>query len=122
MVQRTVLKVQLSCEKCKKKLLKSISGLEGVDKIELDSAKGTLTVTGDADPYKVIIRATKAIKCVEVMTVGPPPPPTKKPVENKSPEKINIFPCNISLPNKCVCGPIAVVHMPPEPCTTCTIM
>ncbi|MFS8010484.1 hypothetical protein Hanom_Chr14g01297831 [Helianthus anomalus] len=29
MVQRTVLKVRLSCEKCRKKILKSVSGLYG---------------------------------------------------------------------------------------------
>ena len=29
MVQRTVLKVDLSCSKCKKKLLKAVSALEG---------------------------------------------------------------------------------------------
>ncbi|CAH1437235.1 unnamed protein product [Lactuca virosa] len=128
MVQRTVLKVLLSCEKCKKKLLKSVSSLQGVDKIEIDAAKGTLTVTGDADPYEIILQARKAIKCVEVVTIGPPPPAPKKEDEKKPPEKkpdheFHICSCNMSLPNTCVvCQPWAVVHMPPEPCTTCTIM
>ncbi|CAI9272333.1 unnamed protein product [Lactuca saligna] len=129
MVQRTVLKVLLSCEKCKKKLLKSVSSLEGVDKIEIDGAKGTLTVTGDADPYEIILQTRKAIKCVEVVTIGPPPPPPKKVDEKKPPEikpiqKVHMCSCNnMSLPNTCVvCQPLAVVHMPPEPCTTCTII
>ncbi|KAI3519225.1 hypothetical protein L1887_08252 [Cichorium endivia] len=128
MVQRTVLKVLLPCEKCKKKVLKSVSGVQGVDKIEIDEAKGTLTVTGDADPYEIILRTRKAIKCVEVVTIGPPPAPQKKPDEKKPPEKkpepnAHFSLCNMSLPNSCVvCRPMAVVHMPPEPCTTCTIM
>ncbi|XP_077252944.1 heavy metal-associated isoprenylated plant protein 43-like [Tasmannia lanceolata] len=95
MVQRTVLKVDISCQKCKKKLLKAVSGLEGIDKIELDAAKNTLTVTGDVDPYKIIVETRKTNKSVEVMTIGPPPPPPKpdagggqkKPDEKKPEEK-----------------------------------
>ncbi|XP_076897820.1 heavy metal-associated isoprenylated plant protein 43-like [Bidens hawaiensis] len=87
MVQRTVLKVQLSGEKSKKKILTAVSGLQGVDHIEIDVAKGTLTVTGDADPYEIIIRVKKTGKFVEVLTVGPPPAPPKKPEEKKPPEK-----------------------------------
>ncbi|KAM7516217.1 hypothetical protein LguiA_005800 [Lonicera macranthoides] len=92
MVHKTVLKVEISCEKCKKKLLKAVSGLEGVDKIEIDGAKGTLTITGDADPYEIIVRTRKTGKFVEVVTIGPPPAPPKpdppkKPEEKKVDEK-----------------------------------
>ncbi|PON71456.1 Heavy metal-associated domain containing protein [Parasponia andersonii] len=83
MVQRTVLKVDLSCLKCKKKLLKAVSTLEGVDKIEVDAAKGTLTVTGNADPYKIIISVRKAGKHADVVNVGPPPAPPKPADEKK---------------------------------------
>ncbi|WCJ24976.1 Heavy metal transport/detoxification superfamily protein [Euphorbia peplus] len=90
MVQRTVLKVDISCQKCKKKILKAVSTLEGVDKIEVDEAKGTLTVTGNVDPYKVIIRTRKAGKHnnAEVISIGPPPPPPKPPQDQaqKKPE------------------------------------
>ncbi|KAJ0464073.1 putative heavy metal-associated domain, HMA, heavy metal-associated domain superfamily [Helianthus annuus] len=104
MVQRTVLKVRLSCEKCRKKILKSVSGLYGVDKIEIDAAKDTLTVTGDADPYVIIKQARKVIKCVEVVTIGPPPQPPKKPEEKKSVDKkpeVTIHPF-IHIPQSCV--------------------
>jgi len=77
MVQRTVLKVDISCLKCKKKILKAVTGLEGVDQIEVDAAKGTLTVTGNADPYEIIVRCRKAGKFAEVVSVGPPPAPPK---------------------------------------------
>ncbi|GAV90942.1 HMA domain-containing protein [Cephalotus follicularis] len=89
MVQRTVLKVEISCEKCKKQLLKAVSALQGVDKIEIDAAKGTLTVTGDADPYEIIVRARKVGKFAEVISIGPPPKQDakKKPEENKPKEK-----------------------------------
>ncbi|KAK9129809.1 hypothetical protein Sjap_010296 [Stephania japonica] len=88
MVQRTVLKVEISCQKCKKNLLRAVSGLEGVDKVEVDAAKGTLTVTGDADPYKVVVSTRKTNKFAEVVSIGPPPKPDgggaqKKPEEKK---------------------------------------
>ncbi|KAM0022253.1 putative heavy metal-associated domain, HMA, heavy metal-associated domain superfamily [Helianthus debilis subsp. tardiflorus] len=137
MVQRTVLKVQLSGEKSKKKILRAVSGLQGVDHIEIDGAKGTLTVTGDADPYEIILRTKKSGKFVEVVTVGPPPappkkpeekkpeekkPPEKKPEEKKPPEKkpeekkpdqnFHVHPYNLHYPQDCViCQQMAMVHM-----------
>ncbi|XP_009340756.1 heavy metal-associated isoprenylated plant protein 12-like [Pyrus x bretschneideri] len=88
MVQRTVLKVDIHCQKCQRKLLKAVSVLEGVDKLEVDAAKGTLTVTGDCDPYEIIVRTRKACKYAEVVSIGPPPkPPEKKPEQTKPKEK-----------------------------------
>ncbi|KAK9062013.1 hypothetical protein SSX86_019197 [Deinandra increscens subsp. villosa] len=150
MVQRTVLKVQVSCEKSKKKILRAVSGLHGVDQIEIDGAKGTLTVTGDADPYEIISRTKKAGKFVEVVTVGPPPappkkpeekkpeekkPPEKKPEEKKPPEKkpeekkpdpnFHMHPYNAHYPQDCViCQQMAMGHMNrwEEPGSNCTVM
>ncbi|CAK9157118.1 unnamed protein product [Ilex paraguariensis] len=132
MVQRTVLKVDISCQKCKKKLLKSVSGLKGVDKIEIDGAKGTLTVTGDADPYEIIVRARKTGKFSEVVSIGPSPPPPnhdppkkpeeKKPEEKKPEQKAQLM---IHTPQNCpVCERIAFVQIVPrnEPDPSCTIM
>ncbi|KZV25955.1 hypothetical protein F511_08900 [Dorcoceras hygrometricum] len=87
MVQKTVLRVDVSCEKCKKKIIKAVSGLRGIDKVEVDGVKGILSVTGDADPYEIIIRTRKAAKFVEVVSVGPPPAPQKKEAQNKSEDK-----------------------------------
>lgn len=58
-----------------------------MEKIEIDGAKGTLSVTGDADPYEVIMRSRKAGKFAEVVSIGPPPaPPKPKPDGQKKPE------------------------------------
>ncbi|KAL4577654.1 hypothetical protein LXL04_013765 [Taraxacum kok-saghyz] len=141
MVQRTVLKVQLSTDKCKKKILRSVSGLQGVDKIEIDVAKGTVTITGDADPYEIISRTKKAGKFVEVVTVGPPPAPPKKPEEKKPEEKKppekkpeekkpkedvhQIHPYNNHMPQDCVvCRQITMEHMNrwEGQASTCSIM
>ncbi|KAK8717579.1 hypothetical protein V6N13_044840 [Hibiscus sabdariffa] len=89
MPKKTVLKVDISCHKCRKKLLKAISGLQGVDKIEVDAGKGTISVTGDADPYDIIVRTRKVGRHVELVSVGPPPQPPKEPQkkpEEKKPE------------------------------------
>ncbi|KAF8012637.1 hypothetical protein BT93_I0714 [Corymbia citriodora subsp. variegata] len=136
MVKKTVLKVSIPCEKCKKKLLKAVSTLEGVDKIEVDSSKGMLTVTGDVDPYDVVLRARKAGKYAEIVSIGPPPPPPKqdekkkpeeKKPEEKKPEekKPETKATHIHPPCDCpVCWQMAVVHTPiwEEPQPSCSIM
>ncbi|KAH7658786.1 Copper chaperone domain-containing protein [Dioscorea alata] len=81
MVKRIVLKVDVSCQKCKRKLMQAISRSQGVDKIEIDVIKSTVTVTGDADPIEVIMRTRKAGKFAEIISIGPPPPPPKQTVE-----------------------------------------
>ncbi|RVX16426.1 hypothetical protein CK203_006201 [Vitis vinifera] len=86
MAQRTVLKVDIWCPKCQKKLLQAVSGLEGVNTIDIDATKGLLTVTGEADPYEIIVRARKACKHAEVVTIGPPPAPQRSP-KMRSPKK-----------------------------------
>ncbi|PWA52072.1 hypothetical protein CTI12_AA357070 [Artemisia annua] len=107
---------------------------EGVDKIEIDAAKDTVAITGDGDPYEIIVQARKAVKCgVEVVTIGPPPkkpdekkPDEKKPGDEKPKDKgcTCIFPPPyIHYPHSCLaCRQVAVVHMNPDPCTTCSIM
>ncbi|KAJ3694323.1 hypothetical protein LUZ60_009803 [Juncus effusus] len=83
MAKRTELKVDISCEKCKQKVLKAVSGLEGIDKIDANSEKGTLVVTGDVDPIDVIVRVRKAGKRAEIITIGPPPKPEEKKKEDE---------------------------------------
>ncbi|KAE8010527.1 hypothetical protein FH972_006894 [Carpinus fangiana] len=104
--------------------------IAGVDKVEADAAKGTLTVTGDADPYEIIVHIRKAGKCAEVVSIGPPPAPPKKPDEKepdkKKPDhpKIKVqIPC---MPHNClfVCEPVAMVPVGlwDEPNPPCSIM
>ncbi|KAL3844726.1 hypothetical protein ACJIZ3_002129 [Penstemon smallii] len=129
-VQRTVLKVDISCKKCKTKLLKAVSGLPGVDKVEVDGSKGTLTVTGDADPYEIIVRTRKAGKYAEVVSIGPPPAPQKqeaqkKPDEKKPEEKKAPNPAHIHKPFNCpICERILVIPMTrwEEPSPHCSIL
>uniref|UniRef100_A0A0E0KWA2 HMA domain-containing protein n=1 Tax=Oryza punctata TaxID=4537 RepID=A0A0E0KWA2_ORYPU len=89
MSKKTVLRVDTSCDKCKRKILQAVSGLQGVDKIEIDSEKGTMTVTGSVDPVDVIERTRKAGKRAEVVTIGAPPPASSssKPAEQQQKKK-----------------------------------
>ncbi|KAI3461937.1 hypothetical protein Pfo_018600 [Paulownia fortunei] len=134
MVQKTVLKVDISCEKCKTKLLKAVSGLQGVDKVEVDGAKGTLSVTGDADPYEIIVKTRKAGKYAEVVSIGPPPAPQKqeekkkpdeKKAEEKKPEQKPQPQIQIHTPFTCpICERIPVIPMTrwEEPSPQCSIL
>jgi hypothetical protein len=103
--------------------------IAGVDKVEVDAAKGTLTVTGNADPCEIIVCIRKAGKCAEVVSIGPPPEPDKKPDEKepdkekpdeKEPDKKK--PC---MPHNClVCEIVATVPVGrwDEPNPPCSIM
>jgi hypothetical protein len=61
-----------------------------VDKIEIDSEKGTMTVTGGVDPVDVV-EATrrKACKRADIVTIGSAAtaPSSSKPEEKKKPEQ-----------------------------------
>lgn len=44
----------MACQHCKATVEKSISALEGVERVEVDLSKGTATVSGDTAPEKVV--------------------------------------------------------------------
>lgn len=95
----------------------------GVDKIEMDSAKSTLTVTGNVDPIDVIVRTRKVGRYAEVISVGPPPKPDEKKPDEKKPDakKPDLPPpVFIPVPSCSVCQRTIVVD---EYChTPCSIL
>ncbi|ONI32606.1 hypothetical protein PRUPE_1G375500 [Prunus persica] len=72
MSKKTVVSVELLCSKCRKKVMKLIATVEGITSIVLDPSKNTVTVTGDADPVKVIKKVRKFRKSASVVSIGPP--------------------------------------------------
>ncbi|WOK94908.1 heavy metal-associated isoprenylated plant protein 3-like [Canna indica] len=48
-----VLKVDMHCEGCTKKVIKSVKGVSGVEAVKADAASGKLTVVGKLDPWKL---------------------------------------------------------------------
>lgn len=68
-----VLKLELHCEGCAKKVRRSISNLEGVEKVKSDCKANKLNVTGSVDPtWLREVVETKTKKKVEL--ISPPPP------------------------------------------------
>ncbi|KAM6559923.1 hypothetical protein CsatA_029162 [Cannabis sativa] len=81
--RKTVLKVVINCEKCKKDILQAITKLSGIDEIVVDAEKDSLTVVGEVDPIMLAKKIKKNTgKVVDILSVGPPkqPQPPKPPV------------------------------------------
>ncbi|KAI3472288.1 hypothetical protein Pfo_029803 [Paulownia fortunei] len=67
-----VLKLDLHCEGCAKKVRRAISHFEGVEKVKADCAANKLTVTGNVDPAWLRERAEyKTKKKVELISPQP---------------------------------------------------
>ncbi|XP_011015695.1 PREDICTED: uncharacterized protein LOC105119269, partial [Populus euphratica] len=87
LLQKAVLKVELHDEKAKKKAMKIVSGLSGVDTVSIDMKDKKMTVTGDIDPVCIVAKLRK-LCCTEIVTVGPAKEPEKKKDETpKKPEE-----------------------------------
>lgn len=67
-----VLKIDLHCDGCAKKVKKSIRHFEGVESVKADSASNKLTVTGKVDPTRLKERLEyKTKKKVEIISPQP---------------------------------------------------
>ncbi|KAI3705323.1 hypothetical protein L1987_75559 [Smallanthus sonchifolius] len=96
-----VLKLDLHCNGCAKKIKKSISQFEGVESVKADTAGNKLTVTGKVDPTRIKERVEfKTKKKVEILSPQPKKdggaggeekkkdnPPEKKPDDKKPDDK-----------------------------------
>ncbi|KAK6124760.1 hypothetical protein DH2020_041494 [Rehmannia glutinosa] len=78
-----VLKVDMHCEACARKVARALKGFEGVEEVTADYKASKVVVKGKAaDPVKVCQRIQrKSGKKVEIVSPLPKPPP-----ENKQPE------------------------------------
>lgn len=97
--------------------------LAGVDKIEVDAAKGTLTVTGDADPVDIIVRTRRTGQSAEVVSIGPPPPPPNQDAAGGGQKKPDQKAQQVHVPQTChVCEQMGVLVGPYDPHVSCSIM
>ncbi|KAF5180023.1 hypothetical protein FRX31_030387 [Thalictrum thalictroides] len=83
MSKKTVVSVDLLCSKCKKKAMKLVANIEGINSIVADSSKSTLTVVGEADPVKIIKNVRKYRKSAQIVSIGAPPKQDEKKDEQK---------------------------------------
>ncbi|KVI09505.1 heavy metal-associated isoprenylated plant protein 6-like [Cynara cardunculus var. scolymus] len=92
-----VLKVDLHCDGCAKKITKSIRQFEGVESVKADTAGNKLTVTGKVDPMRIKERVEyKTKKTVQILSPQPAKkeeekddkkPPAAKPDGNNADDK-----------------------------------
>ncbi|KAL5769347.1 hypothetical protein ACOSQ2_016130 [Xanthoceras sorbifolium] len=80
-----VLKVDMHCEACARKVARALKGFEGVEDVSADSKASKVVVKGKAaDPIKVRERLQKKSgRKVELISPLPKPPSEEKPEENK---------------------------------------
>uniref|UniRef100_A0ACD5ZJD9 Uncharacterized protein n=1 Tax=Avena sativa TaxID=4498 RepID=A0ACD5ZJD9_AVESA len=85
--QDIVLKVEMHCQGCAKKVKKSLLRFEGVENVTADSRSKTVVVKSrTADPAKVCERVQRKTKRrVELISPLPPPPPEEEEKKEESP-------------------------------------
>ncbi|XP_049392459.1 heavy metal-associated isoprenylated plant protein 7-like isoform X2 [Solanum stenotomum] len=87
-IQEIVLKVDMHCEACARKVARSLKGFQGVEEVKADSKASKVVIKGkNADPLKVCERIKKKSgRKVELISPLPKPPEEHKKEEEKKEE------------------------------------
>ncbi|GLJ10186.1 hypothetical protein SUGI_0123640 [Cryptomeria japonica] len=124
-MKKMVLKLRMEDEKRKKKAIKAIARIEGVDSVAVDMTEDKITVEGDADPVCVTDKLRK-IGYTELLSFGPakekenkPPEETKPPEDTKPPEENPSANIDIPAPHIYYCYSD---YIPEEDTNVCTIL
>ncbi|KAG5403553.1 hypothetical protein IGI04_009672 [Brassica rapa subsp. trilocularis] len=77
-----VLKVDMHCDGCASKLVKSVRAFQGVETVKAESETGKVTVTGDVDPAK--LREQLEVKIKKKVELVSPQPNKEKEKDNNN--------------------------------------
>ncbi|XP_004515151.1 heavy metal-associated isoprenylated plant protein 39-like [Cicer arietinum] len=69
-MKKVVLKVDFYNDKIKQKMMKTASGLLGVESVSIELKEKKLTLSGDIDPVKAVSKLRKVCQ-TEIVSVGP---------------------------------------------------
>eukprot|EP01018_Ginkgo_biloba_P027497 Gb_25182 [translate_table: standard] len=88
-MKKMVLKLLVEDERSKRRALKAVAGVEGVDSVSIDMKQKTITVIGEADPV-YLTKKLRKFGYTELVSVGPAKEEKKddkKPQEKKEEKK-----------------------------------
>ncbi|BAT94258.1 hypothetical protein VIGAN_08084200 [Vigna angularis var. angularis] len=88
-MNKVVLQVELLDDKTKKKAMKAVSKISGVESVSMEMKEQKLTLIGDMDAV-VVVEKLRKLCYTEILSYGPAKVEKKENKKEKEPEKKNI--------------------------------